>query len=400
MGATKINPTSFTTVTLTGNASLTVNVEQNRPQWETGSVKPISTSPIIVNNGTLSKCNTILTECEDRYNDRISCDNDKCFYFPYVAGDKIYIQFQFDRINGSLLTGLMRASNRWKDCNAFVSAAGLSKTVGQTNWDLLKVKAFDECTGEVSAIDLKCCADLFIGVYIDKERSRQLGWTGLDANGLTSDPNKTVWMGYMWLCIDTGKCAMPDKFSLAFKATHFGIDAYVRTEIYEKVKCQEETFQIESEFTYKDCFGYYYGLPYYCHYVFFTHSTNFCLQRAYLSCTGEKARAGTNARYRNVLRLAGDLEAKSHTVRKQNFNYGFGATQSFVNSKYSVIAPSVPEFVAEMIANIHAGKKVYLNGVHVLPSSFEKGSDVTKQWFPELEYETECDTGTFCQDCE
>jgi hypothetical protein len=103
--------------------------------------------------------------------------------------------------------------------------------------------------------------------------------------------------------------------------------------------------------------------------------------------------------FSNFVRLPCSLEANNYDIVKENFSTLFGATGSEINTSYRAVYPALPPAVADILASIHAGRKVYVNGAHVAAEGFTKDNDTGSQWFVTTNYISNCNLYNFCGDC-
>lgn len=150
-------------------------------------------------------------------------------------------------------------------------------------------------------------------------------------------------------------------FYLEFVFYLSGTTETLYTETYEFVNCKN-TILISSDYTNKDCDGYWYG----------KYATKF----------GNNFLLGTFFYYKNEYRVPAYLERRNFQINKQfvgNFNR---TVNSQMVENWKLLTERIPEKVALIIAKILSGSKVYIgNGEFTASGVINKNNDVGNQWF-------------------
>lgn len=324
------------------------------------------------------------------------CGNDAPFFLPFKDADPVYFQFRTNTVNDTSVNDLVE-DFVLDECATLADVDGAYFT---TNWLLsaLSVELVDACTDSTVTLDCDPFNEVFFGIALDVDQSRALGYI---PNSISNTAANMSFFGYVYF-----KCApdsnWPDSWYLRVTFDNgTAVPLEYITQTYKRVTACDETVTIKSEYTYEDCFGQYYGLPYRCFWSWYETDPNIPPSGCYspVSWSGNCGPRIRTPRYQNFVRLPASLEANQYEITTENYSSIFGATGSQINTSYRTIYPGLPAQVADMLASIHAGRKVYVNGAHVAAEGFAKDNEQGSQWWITTNYISNCNLYNFCGDC-
>lgn len=264
------------------------------------------------------------------------CANDLPYNSPVDVDDTLYFQFQqIDNVNtwSAPIYGWGSGG-----CDVFMK-------------DCCTGDYLEESPGVPKSL-VSYCTEYFVGRYQTIEQG--LGQYN-DFQGIKI-PLTTLYTDF--------KAQFPNSecfyFEFTFDLSGTGTE-YLYTENYEFVNCKN-TILISSDYTNKDCDGYWYG----------KYATKF----------GNNFLLGTFFYYKNEYRVPAYLERRNFQINKQfvgNFNR---TVNSQMVENWKLLTERIPEKVALIIAKILSGSKVYIgNGEFTASGVINKNNDVGNQWF-------------------
>lgn len=271
------------------------------------------------------------------------CANDLPYNSPVAIDDTLYFQFQQQDFLNTYFTSPPSISYGWNTggCNVYLK---------------------DCCTGEyleqspgVPKSLVTYCNQYFVGLFQSKNNS----FTSFQGIKI---PLANIYTDFKIQFPNSNCFYLEFRFELNNQIgdPNWIIETFY-TETYEFVNCKN-TLLISSDYTNKDCDGYWYG--------------------KYHTRYGVNLVLGNFFYYENQFRIPAYLERRNFQINKQfvgNFNR---TVNSQMVENWKLLTERIPEKVALIIAKILSGSKIYIgNGEFTASGVINKNNDVGNQWF-------------------
>lgn len=282
----------------------------------------------------IRRMNVTVVDCGDQIHNELCdlwnnhlCGNDSCYCNPWIAGDKIYLQFN-----------LPVTITNW--FNIF----GPPKPLGTTSeWGVDYFAALIDENGDLypqfSSIET------FASEY------------GIGVNHVTGKP-------FVWMVIDTNLLQGICNFNVTVADGPFTEDPenpivnQFYTEPYCCVKCDEDTIMVCGTYNKTDPFGHFYG------------------EFEPGSFTGDQ-----NG-YKACIRVYGNIEKVNNAI--ENTYTELVKVKAKINPSYLLRTNPLPEYVADLLTVALAGQTVTIDGVEYdSPESVDKNNQEGRMWLVE-----------------